>query len=206
MSFNARLISRHGSAARDFPLSRTVTVIGREPINDVVLNDSEISRRHARITFQGGIYSIEDLGSTNGTFVNEQRVYQPTPLASGDDVDFGETQHFTFLAAGADPAQQTGVVAYDAAHDPLAVPPTVLEPPAFAAAAGAGGELDEPEPAGRSRRWLLGCGCGALLVVIALALALFLLDLLAPDLLWCTRLRPLTDLLGSTLGQTVVCP
>lgn len=205
MSSNARLISRHGTP-REFPLSSTVTVIGREPINNVVLNDSEISRRHARITVQGGVYTIEDLGSTNGTFVNEQRVYEPTPLASGDAVDFGETQRFTFLAAGADPGLQTGGIAYDPGEDPLAVPPTVLEPPAFAAVDGAGGALDEPEPAGRSRRWLLGCGCGALLFVFALALALFLLDLLAPDLLWCTLLRPLTDLLGSTLGQTVVCP
>ena len=48
--------------------------VGRDSTNEIVINDSEISRRHARLTFQGGKYVLEDLGSTNGTFINGVQV------------------------------------------------------------------------------------------------------------------------------------
>ena len=63
--------------------------IGRDPANSITINDAEISRRHARLTYQGGKYVLEDLGSTNGTFVNGIRVQGEQPLANGDSLRFG---------------------------------------------------------------------------------------------------------------------
>ncbi|WP_298819139.1 FHA domain-containing protein [Chloroflexus sp.] len=53
--------------------------------------DAGVSRRHARIICENGSYAIEDLGSSNGTFLNRQRVppSQPMPLRHGDEVQFG---------------------------------------------------------------------------------------------------------------------
>jgi hypothetical protein len=64
--------------------------IGREGC-DVNLMDPEVSRRHAAIRDAGGSLAIEDLGSTNGTFVNDKRISAVTPLSDGDTVRLGNT-------------------------------------------------------------------------------------------------------------------
>src|SRR3954466_5256469 len=64
--------------------------IGREGC-DVNLMDPEVSRRHAAIRDQGGSLAIEDLGSTNGTFVNDKRISEVTVLNDGDIVRLGNT-------------------------------------------------------------------------------------------------------------------
>ena len=63
-----------------FPLEGDQILIGRDASNGVAINDAEISRKHSRISFQGGKYVLEDLGSTNGTFVNGQRLAGPVVL------------------------------------------------------------------------------------------------------------------------------
>src|SRR5512135_1594526 len=73
-----------------FPLEGDQLVIGRDAVSGVAINDAEVSRKHARLTFQGGKYVLEDLGSTNGTFVNGQRLAGPAVLKSGDVVSLGE--------------------------------------------------------------------------------------------------------------------
>jgi predicted component of type VI protein secretion system len=65
-------------------------VIGRDPTANLVINDVEVSRRHSRLIAQSGGYAIEDLGSTNGTFVNEQRIRTVVPLQPGDQVRLGD--------------------------------------------------------------------------------------------------------------------
>jgi pSer/pThr/pTyr-binding forkhead associated (FHA) protein len=67
----------------------TVTHIGRETDNDVVLDDQATSRRHAQIQFQDGKYVLTDLGSANGTLVNDQRVTERT-LSDGDAIRIGQ--------------------------------------------------------------------------------------------------------------------
>src|SRR6186997_2846677 len=73
-----------------FPLEGDQLTIGRDANNGVAINDAEVSRKHSRLTFQGGKYVLEDLGSTNGTFVNGQRLAGPRVLKSGEVVSFGE--------------------------------------------------------------------------------------------------------------------
>jgi len=73
-----------------FPLEGDQLVIGRDSSNSVAINDAEISRKHSRLSFQGGKYVLEDLGSTNGTFVNGQRLAGPVVLKAGDVVSLGE--------------------------------------------------------------------------------------------------------------------
>jgi predicted component of type VI protein secretion system len=73
-----------------FALEGDQLIIGRDATHAVSINDAEVSRKHARLTFQGGKYVLEDLGSTNGTFVNGQRLVSPAVLKSGDVVSLGE--------------------------------------------------------------------------------------------------------------------
>lgn len=73
-----------------FALEGDQLIIGRDASHAVSINDAEVSRKHARLTFQGGKYVLEDLGSTNGTFVNGQRLVSPVVLKPGDVVSLGE--------------------------------------------------------------------------------------------------------------------
>ena len=73
-----------------FPLEGDQLIIGRDASNSIAINDAEISRKHSRLSFQGGKYVLEDLGSTNGTFVNGQRLAGPVVLKPGDVVSLGE--------------------------------------------------------------------------------------------------------------------
>jgi pSer/pThr/pTyr-binding forkhead associated (FHA) protein len=74
-----------------FDLDQDVLSLGREAGNDLVVEDPQISRRHARLTRQGHSYLLEDLGSTNGTFVNGSRVSTPVLLANGDLIGLADT-------------------------------------------------------------------------------------------------------------------
>jgi predicted component of type VI protein secretion system len=78
-------------AGRQVPLD-TVVDIGRDTSLPLHLDeDTQVSRRHARVAVQGGTVVVEDLGSTNGTYVNEQPISAPRPLNPGDKVRVGLT-------------------------------------------------------------------------------------------------------------------
>jgi pSer/pThr/pTyr-binding forkhead associated (FHA) protein len=66
-------------------------VLGRDSSADVVLDDDQISRRHARLTPSNGGVVVEDLESTNGTFVNHDEVQAPVELRPGDELLVGVT-------------------------------------------------------------------------------------------------------------------
>jgi anti-anti-sigma factor len=66
-------------------------MIGRRSPADVALKDPEVSRRHARVLSRGGLFIVVDLGSTNGTILNEQRVSQEEVLSDGDVLRIGDT-------------------------------------------------------------------------------------------------------------------
>jgi hypothetical protein len=71
-------------------------VMGRGDQAEIRLEDPFASSRHARLIRQGGIVVLEDLGSTNGTYLNEELVSGPQPLHPGDRVRIGDSE-FTYL-------------------------------------------------------------------------------------------------------------
>jgi pSer/pThr/pTyr-binding forkhead associated (FHA) protein len=95
----ARVIVRLGSQPEEvYLLDANLTTLGRESTNDIVIADYEVSRRHARILHKDDGYSIEDLGSTNGTFVNGYRLAGQAQLFHGDTIEFGQSVSIDFLA------------------------------------------------------------------------------------------------------------
>lgn len=70
-------------------------VLGRGDRAEIRLEDPFASSRHARIVRQGGVMVLEDLGSTNGTYLNEEVLGGPTPLHPGDRVRIGDSE-FTY--------------------------------------------------------------------------------------------------------------
>ncbi|KGM13752.1 FHA domain-containing protein FhaB/FipA [Cellulomonas bogoriensis] len=73
------------------PLSGSQILIGRAPSCTLVLDDDYSSSRHARIFSQDGQWMVEDLGSTNGTFLGRERVQGPTVVQAGSQVRVGQS-------------------------------------------------------------------------------------------------------------------
>ncbi len=72
-----------------FALTGDSMLIGRQEDADIFLESLAVSRQHARIHYQGGEYFVEDVGSSNGTYVNGGRISGPTPLSEGDALQIG---------------------------------------------------------------------------------------------------------------------
>ena len=70
--------------------TRLQVLVGRDPAAELYLEDKTISARHARLYFEDTQWWVEDLGSTNGTLLNLERVVEPVVLASGDRLQFGQ--------------------------------------------------------------------------------------------------------------------
>lgn len=168
-----------------FPLEGAEIIIGRDPTCTICINDAQVSRRHARLTLSGTGYLLQDLGSTNGTFVNGQRVTGEHPLSAGELVALGENVVLVYEAAY-DP-NATMVAAAGRGAKPAAVsapPPAAPGPvPAYAGQVPAGPEVAVAEPKKKkSKAWLI------ILIVLVLLIcacvgALFIIDQLR---LWCT--------------------
>jgi hypothetical protein len=112
-----QLVMRTGpTPGKIFPVEKNEIFIGRDLGNDVVISDAEISRRHARLVMQAGGFVLEDLGSTNGTVVNGQRLMGPYLLRPGEVITLGEHVTLTFDSVVFDP---DATVASGAAHGTL---------------------------------------------------------------------------------------
>lgn len=95
-----RLIVRRGPQPNQiYELNKDVITLGRDITNDIVINDPEVSRHHCRMTRSGGGYTLEDLGSTNGTFVNGQRLGSARPLSNSEMIGLGETVTLVYESA-----------------------------------------------------------------------------------------------------------
>jgi len=85
------LLVRVGGKGQPYPLGGQA-VVGRLDSCDIPINDSSVSREHARINQMGDDYSVEDLGSTNGTMVNGQTIRGVVRLKPGDMITFGSVE------------------------------------------------------------------------------------------------------------------
>ena len=177
-----------------FDLDQEVLSLGREAGNDLVIEDPQISRRHARLTRQGNSYLLEDLGSTNGTFVKGSRVSTPVLLANGDLIGLADTVVLAVQVPVVIDLDETFISHTTEADSTLVEPgpapaftPPVV-PPAAAAARPVVKSRPQPVPAYGSppaylpvvapipdppvtdnrRTILIGCGCLALLAIVAI--------------------------------------
>ena len=130
-----QLVMRAGpNPGKAFTLSKSEIVIGRDVSADVVINTAEVSRRHARLYLDGGVYIVEDLGSTNGTFINGQRLTMPVPMRSGDIIMLGEAATLVYEASQFDPnatmiSASGGPASISPPRPASAIPQTLTPPP-----------------------------------------------------------------------------
>jgi hypothetical protein len=82
------IVAQEGSVRREVPLTAEPITVGRDPKNDIVLDDRRVSRRHAEVRLRLGRYTLYDLQSTNGTFVNGRRIAEMV-LSDEDRVTIG---------------------------------------------------------------------------------------------------------------------
>jgi competence ComEA-like helix-hairpin-helix protein len=100
--FIYRLVVREGPEKNAiFELDEDEMIIGRDYTNHIPLNDPEVSREHAKLVRTGSGYSIEDLNSTNGTFINQERVTGSQALTHGDVVGLGKIVVLGYEIVGA---------------------------------------------------------------------------------------------------------
>ena len=189
MTSEFQLIMRSGpTPGAAFNLEGDQLTIGRDSTNDITINDAEISRRHARLTFQGGKYVLEDLGSTNGTFVNGQRLAGPRVLKAGEVVSFGEQIILVFEVTTVDAGAT--MVSPRAAAVPSVSRPAMPPPPPPAEYAGsvpASPISDSYAPAEPKKMNLtpIIIGVVAFLCLCSCILFLWWVD---ANFLWCTFL------------------
>lgn len=157
-------------------------LIGRGEATDLTLDDPQVSRRHAVVRRLGPGAEVEDLGSTNGTYLNDHPVEEPTPFGPGDELRVGETTleietdlraAETVAGAAAPAAASTEPIRIDSSNVPRWEPPAAQRRPRRSTAElsfGRSGELLRRLPAGAWRWIALG-----VLVVVILVLAVVLL-------------------------------
>lgn len=128
-----------GGEPREHTLTQKEITFGRVAENDIVIENPDISRRHARLIQDEGGYRIEDLGSSNGTYLNGERISAPRLLQHGDRIRLGQSVEFTYeapvlVAASAERmatvvekpgAREATVLGEDLPEMPPAAPPTL---------------------------------------------------------------------------------
>jgi hypothetical protein len=210
-----------------YALVNLLSTMGRASTNTIVLESAQISRLHAQIRLTPGGVIIEDMGSTNGTFVNGRRLDAPRTLAPGDLIRFAEFATLQYVVQGAPdidrsstgpgklsaqvlesrhapaPAPSSAPAAHAAVYEPTHVQPA----PVGRAPQGAQTTVLKPSPsrqaasddiAPRRSTWLYGAII-ILLVLICLCVALAAFLWFAPVTFWERAL----DLLGIPLPSGV---
>lgn len=204
-----------------FDLDKETMILGRDETNDIVLSDAEVSRRHSRLTLSPQGYVLEDLGSTNGTFVNAERLSGPHLLIPGDQIGLSQKLVVSFELAEVDasatlvvkplvetPAAEVEESSADIKafvakiEEPAAeaeAPVVKVEKPAAEDVAAKREEFEvvketAPKEKRRINRWVVaGIGCAALIIVCG---GIFwLLDARYPEILY-SPLYALMELLG----------
>ena len=208
MTDDCRLVMDQGpQPGQTFSLDKDALGLGRDPGNDIVINDPQVSRQHARVTRQGGLVVIEDLGSTNGTFANGVRLVEPHTLVNGDVIGLGNAVTLTYYGMGVAatevltgqptiPSPPPSYAPQPPAFEPAPPPSYAPQPPAFEPApppSYAPPHLAfEPAPPpgytpaveeqqSKTRLWV-GCGCVVLFALVCIAVGVFVWY--APESFW----------------------
>jgi len=174
-----QLVIRSGPTAGDiYPLEKSEIFIGREANNEIVINDQEVSRQHAHIFLRGENYVIEDLGSTNGTSINGQKITGPYVLKPGEMITFGEKINLLFQASGrtADATVASSVRQQPATERPARAQPAPERKPDRPVVP------EIPEEKGKFPILLIIVIAVVLLLICFCAVALYFID---ANYLWC---------------------
>jgi pSer/pThr/pTyr-binding forkhead associated (FHA) protein len=147
MATTYSLVIREGpNPGQRTEITKTSFVIGRDPGSDLAIQDIEISRRHARLIAQSGGHVIEDLGSTNGTFVDGQRIRSMVPLRPGASIRLGELVTLSYEAHAVRDIDATppSTQALQAARSVREVQPPAVQPARPAAPPKVTASLSQP--------------------------------------------------------------
>jgi pSer/pThr/pTyr-binding forkhead associated (FHA) protein len=213
-STDMRLTVIHGpNQGSEYILQDQETTIGRSANNSIVLPSPEISRRHAHLWQDGDSILLEDLGSTNGTFVNKARLYKQVALHDGDEIQFGDTFRLLYTSidglkrpttdlSGDEKVESSNDGTGSESHPCTAA--SAVQPPA---------DSDEQEIEGaaplisyQQRTTIL-----RLAVVISLLIVIYLLTFLFLDsydqgkLIYCGNLKPFFSFLLGPFGFNPIC-
>ena len=105
-SGSALLVVKRGpNAGSRFLLDKDVTTVGRHPESDIFLDDVTVSRRHAEFHRSADGFSVRDVGSLNGTYLNRERL-EESPLTGGDEVQIGKFRLVYFTSSHATEAHR----------------------------------------------------------------------------------------------------
>ena len=185
---NPQIVMRSGPIPGSIHfLEKDETVLGRDLGNDIPVPDPEISRRHARFIRRPEGFYIEDLGSTNGTFVNGVRLAVPQLLKHGDLITLAESTVMSFeLPSGMQQAHVPMSIPASMFDNEAAVQPTVAEAPAYT-------PVEAPvsptplaaapnfKPDKKPKGW-----CSVILIVLLIALIIIALVItFMPTSWWC---------------------
>jgi len=201
---------------KSYPLTEDHTIIGRATSCTIHIPDPEISRQHVRVVAQGAnMYAVEDLGSTNGTFVNGRRITSLTPLNLNDTVDLGEALQFIFEPVASEMSSTPDFiipgtedyVAVDEPADPVAISASQTPPPSDVSPTPPTPQAPEQvivhqieQPRSSKKGWI---GCGMILLMMLCCVGLvFALD--AYDggrLLYCGPLRSFWNVILIPFGS-----
>lgn len=215
----SRLIVTHGpNLGHEYFLQGNEATIGRSTVNSIVLPSPEISRRHAHLWTEGESIFLEDLGSTNGTFVNNARLYNQVELYDGDEIQIGDAFRLLFTSPGGvtrpiptglekevlDP--QPGAASSDlsAPYSTSEIPtPT---PPLFTIPGEPEGVVELPENNAQERPTIFWIAGAALLIMVLCLLTFLFLDSYDQGrLLYCGSLQSLFRFLLGPFGFNPVC-
>jgi pSer/pThr/pTyr-binding forkhead associated (FHA) protein len=86
---NIVLLKKDGGGGKIFQLPAAITIIGRRPDCDLCIPLKEISRRHCELELRSGLLKLRDLGSSNGTYLNGQKIEQEAEINTGDTIKIG---------------------------------------------------------------------------------------------------------------------
>lgn len=216
---SARLVVQRGPQPNQtFDLLDETISIGRSPANTISIADPEISRKHAQIIWQGDGYALEDLGSTNGSFVNKRRIMGSTPLHHGDVIELGEAISLLYLV---EPAEAITVITESemdtgplpvpvrrSAPEPINQPPVEPDPQHYEPVPVPVPETVEETPRGFSCQQQILLGCGAIILMLFCCVAtLYFLDAYDQGrLLYCGPLRSFWQFILGPFGFAPLCP